>query len=94
MNFLKNYLESFTVTRGSEQIHPAPAKTGSVTHQYGHIARMAHLDNPYTDRMIMTAKTGYSEANIVNFAITPLSKIITSTPETKQTAHIKIGGKC
>jgi hypothetical protein len=91
---LNDQMGQFRTVRGNDQIHPTPAAVPTQKFSLGHMNRRAHTGEGIPIKLMTTGAVGFSKANPVNFSMTPVSKIIISTPETKQTAHIKIGGNC
>jgi hypothetical protein len=91
MNLHQMLTGSKTIT-GAEQIHPNYVQTPRADFNTGHTIKMAILDQRYSDELFLAGKVGYSEANPVFFAETPASRIITQTPELKQTQSLKVGG--
>lgn len=91
---LEQLLKSKRFVSVPDQIQLVPAAVPLNLQGAGHEAKVAHNPFGYTDSLMAVGKVGYSVPDPVNFALSPASQIITSTPQTKQTAHITIGGNC
>jgi hypothetical protein len=91
---LKDILTGFKIVRGQEEIHLNFVQAPESQFNAGHEIKMAILDQQYTGDIMAGGKVGYSDPHPIFFAETPHSKIITGTPEIKQTASINVGGGC
>lgn len=94
MGSLRNFLGGSKVVQGDYQVHSNVGAVGLQKFTTGHDAKEALWEKPITTQILATGKVGYTVPNIVNFSGTPQSQIVISTPEIKQSAHIKIGGEC
>lgn len=77
---------------GNPSVQPNPAKLPDQFFGAGHIVAIQTIPNPYTDILMETSPTGFSQPNPVTYAKTPVSLTISGVPDFRVSSAPSVKG--